>query len=335
MGILIIIISFNAQVSGQSSQHSTYPEFLEANLPYTSKTFHFNQTFSEMTIVKTFTISQFRDVTFADILIEQSGSNVNSVSFSVKLNGINATNSYSESNLFDRESILFILDAHAMILPKNPNILTFTVNVTFKEPNPWGFTKTQAYSFKFDEISIKTSYQQSISQITNQLNQSNSHFTALIVDPVYNLATQGSMLGNNSNFFSPFTYGMNFYVILPKELKNDYYLNISFSYASNIDIKAIFLKNFGLVTSNQNSNGISYLFRYIGGNNPGSLSEGTFSFSPRSPGIININLQGYFFINDNYKIFPGGPEMDLFLFVNATIIIPLALLSKLIYRRLR
>lgn len=330
-----LCISLNSTNSlAQDTIPQTYPEFLEVNLPYENTTYLFNPILNNLTVQRTFKISEFRDVTFADLLIQQSGAHVDTVTISVQLNGVNATTMHSENDLLDLEPLFFILDDQAMILPKETNTLDITISVSFKEPNAWDLNKDQYYSIKFNQISIKTVYRQKINADISNLNQSNSQFTALLIDPNYNIATPGSITGNSSTLISLFSYDLPFYIILPKEMKSNYFINITFTFSSPIDIKAIFIENFGLVTSYQSDSAISYVFRYISNTDIGSLSKGTFSFTPRQSGFYAITTRGYFFITDSYKIFPGGPEMDLFLFVNATIIIPLAVLSKLIYRRL-
>lgn len=327
--LVLPILHFSSPVSAQS----TYPEVLESDVPFQNVFYHFNGTITNATITRTFTIKQFRDVTFADVLIEQSGQLVNHVTISAQLNGVNATNVHQESNLFDQENILFILDQQAMIIPKPTNTLTFFISVTFNQKAVWQYMEHQQYEIRFDAIKIKTAYRQQIDTTNQQLNQSNSKFTALIIDPTYKIATQGVLVGNSSNVGSLFAYDMNFYIIMPKTIKSNYYLNITFTFNLGYSIRAIFLNQFGLVSSQTVTNGISYTFRYIS-NKDTPIVTGVLKFNPKSSGIYNVGISGNFFITNSYKLFPGGPEMDLFLFINASIIIPLLVLSKLIYRRL-
>ena len=332
--VLIAALPHIPGATAQSTIPQSYPEFLDVTLPESNTTYSFTPQANNSTITKTFQITEFRDVTFADVLVEQSGQHVASVTISVKLNGVNATKSHTENSLVDLEPLFFILDDQAMILPKEQNVLSFSISVTFNEPNAWDLNKDQSYSLIFRSITIKSAYRQSVNADVSTFNQSNSHFTALLIDPTYNIATPGTITGDKNTLLSLFSYDLNFYIVLPKEMKSNYFINLTFSYSSAIDIKSIFIENFGLVSSFQTDTGISYVFRYISNKDSGSLSKGTFSFTPKQSGFYTFHLNGFFFITDNYKLFPGGPEMDLFLFVNATIIIPLVVLSKLIYRRL-
>ncbi len=332
--IFLIVLTFSIiHIPSQVTAQSSYPEVLESKVPFQNVFYQFNETQSNMTIQRTFTIEQFSVLTFADVLIEQSGNLVDQITIKVQLNGVNATNDHQESNLFDQENILFILDDQAMILPKTTNILTFYVTVTFKQKAIWQFNQHQHYQLRFDAITIKTAYRQQIDVTNQQLNQSNSHFTALIIDPTYNLATQGVLVGNTTNVGSLFAYEMPFYLIMPKNIKSSYYLNLTFSFNLGFSIRAIFLDQFGLATSNSIENGMSYTFRYIS-HKEVPLVKGLLKFNPKTAGIYNVSVKGNFFITNSYKLFPGSQEMDLFLFINASIIVPLLVLAKLIYRRL-
>ena len=288
-----------------------------------------------MTIQRSFTIKEFRDVTVADVLLEQTGQLVSKVTITAQINGENATNVHQESQLFDQEDALFILDDSAKLLPKETNILTFTIRVAFKEPAVWEVFQNQYYSIRFDAITVKTAYRQDVSVENSFLNQTNSRFTALIMNPEYQVATQGALLGNKSNVFSLYAYQLPFYIIMPKNVKSNYYLNITFTFNLGFSIRSINIDNFGLVSSSNTKDGISYTFRCINNSpNATSLIKGLIQFNPKNNGIYHVGIQGNFFITNSYKIWPGSPEMDLFLFINATLIIPLLILSKLLYRRL-
>ena len=86
--------------------------------------------------------------------------------------------------------MLFILDDKAMIIPKNTNILTFSISVSFNPKALWDFTSQQSYSIRFNAITIETSYRQQVPS-DSQLNQTKTLITALIIDPYYQFATQG------------------------------------------------------------------------------------------------------------------------------------------------
>ena len=155
------------------------------------------------------------------------------------------------------------------------------------------------------------------------------------MDPKYHIATQGALLGNKSNVFSLYAYQLPFYIIMPKNMKSNYYLNISFMFNLGFSIRSINIDQFGLVSSSSAKDGIGYTFRYISNNiSENLLINGMIQFNPKNNGIYHVVLEGNFFITNSYKIWPGSPEMDLFLFINATLIIPLLVLSKLLYRRL-
>jgi len=336
--LLIVLIGLTlAHSTSQVSAQSTYPEVLETELPFQNTFYKFNGTNNNMTVQRTFSIKEFRDVTFADVLLEQSGQLVHSVIINLQLNGVNATTSHTESNLFDQEQILFILDEQAMIVPKTTNVLTFFITVQFNKPAVWQYMEHQHYEIRFDSIKIKTAYRQQIDVSSSQLNQSNSQFTAVIMDPSYQLATQGVLLGNKSNVGSLFAYDLSFYLIMPKTIKSNYYLNVTFTFNLDYSIRASNIDQFGLVASHDlaNGNGISYTFRYISNQaNPPPIVSGVLKFNPKNSGKYNVGIVGNYFITDSYKLFPGGPEMDFFLFINASIILPVLFLSKFLYRRL-
>ena len=334
--LLVFMVVFTLCVyTGPVTGQSPYPEILQVDLPIQTTFYNFTATANNMTIQRSFAIKEFRDVTFADVLLEQTGQLIAKVTITAQINGVNATNVHQESTLFDQEDALFILDDSAKLLPKETNILTFTITVDFKEPAVWEVFQHQYYSVRLDAIAIKTAYRQDVSVESSLLNQSNSRFTALIMNPEYQIATQGALLGNKSNVFSLYAYQLPFYIILPKNIKSNYYLNISFTFNLGFSIRSINIGNFGLVSSSKTKDGISYTFRYIK-NDPSnqSLIKGMMQFNPKANGIYHVGIQGDFFITKNYKIWPGSAEMDLFLFINATLIIPLLVLSKLLYRRL-
>ena len=87
----------------ETSSTTSYPEFLTVSLPYHNTTYAFDPTHNNLTITREFQISEFRDVTFANVFIQQSGSLINNVVFSLQLNGQNATNNYVLSNLADQQ----------------------------------------------------------------------------------------------------------------------------------------------------------------------------------------------------------------------------------------
>lgn len=316
----------------ETSSTTSYPEFITVSLPYDNTTYAFDPAYDNLTITRNFQISEFRDVTFANVFIQQSGYGINNVEISLQLNDQNATNNYVLSNLADQQSLLFILDDKAMIIPKSTNTLTFSISVSFNPKALWDFTSQQTYSIRFNAITIETSYRQQVPS-DSQLNQTNSQFTALIIDPNYQIATQG-FLSNKSNGFSLFAYDLEFYIVLPKNIKSTYFLNITISYNYAIDINSLSIDQFGLQTSSQSDSNATYTFRYIDSGQTNSIAKGLFKFNPKSAGIYTFNIKGQFFVTNSFKLFPGSPEMDFFLFINATIIIPMVFLSKLIYRRL-
>jgi hypothetical protein len=329
--VFVLVIPFFF-VTGPSQADNSYPEFLEVTLPFEDTLYSFNATHNNQTISKSFDISQFRDVTFIDLLIEQSGDLIGKIEISVQMNDINASNMYQDTNIFDQKKIFFLIDDKAMIIPKTNNILAIHVQVSFKDKNVWDFTKEQQYKIRFNDISVKTSYRQSIDSDTlNNLNESNSQFTALILDPSYQIPTQGLSTGAN-NILSVFTYSLDFYVIVPKEIQSNYYLNITINSNYEIDSKSIFLENFGLISSFSTDFGVSYSFRYISDSDQ-AISKGVYKFNPKQAGIYYFDLQGYFFISESYMLFPGSIEMDMFLFFNVSIIIPVLFLTRLVYKR--
>lgn len=330
----ICLFSPFISVIGQQSPNTTktYPEFLSVTLPFQNTFYNFDPNTNNMTITRTFKISEFRDVTFADVFIQQSGSLIDSVSISMKLNGQNAINKHSESNLYDQETLLFILDENAMIIPQAENTLTFFIFVSFKDKASWDYTSKQSYSIRFNTIRIDTAYRQQI-DTSSKLNQTNSQFTALIIDPSYQIATPG-FIANSSNAYSLFTYNLEFYIILPKNIKSNYYLNITFDCNYPVNINSLSINQFSLQTYTKSDTKSSYTFRYVDNHYSSSLVKGVLKFNPKNAGIYYIDLTGHYFITNNYKLFPGGPEMDFFLFINATLVIPLLFLSKLIYKRL-
>ena len=314
---------------------SPYPEVLQTSIPYQNIFYNFTPTNNNKTVSFSFSLAEFRDVTFADVLLEETGQLVSNVTITAHINGVNASNIHQESDLFDQEQFLFVLDDHAMLLPKNTNDLTFQITVNFRQAYAWEVFKHPYYMVRFDSIIIKTVNRQQVNANSSELNQSNSAFTALIFDPSYSIATQGVIFGNTSNVLSLFAYQLEFYIIMPKNMQSDYYLNISFSFDHEYSIRSINIDQFGLVSSSNTANGIRYTFRYIN-NTPSedSLIKGVMQFNPKASGIYHIDISGNFFITKNFVLWPGSPEMDLFLFINASLIIPLIFLSKLIYRRL-
>ena len=316
--------------SQQSDPSATYPEVISTSLPFVNTTFQFNSNITNLTLTRSFQISEFRDVTLADVFIQQSAQLVNSVTIFAQLNGQNATNTFIESNFADQRNILFILDAQAMIIPKSDNKLTFFISVSFKDRAIWDFTSHQEYSLRFNAITIKTVYQQHVPS-NIQLNQSNSQFTALLFDSSNQIATQGFFNNIGSPFF---IYEVDFYIILPKDIMTNYFLNFTINYNYQLDVYSLGIDQFSLQTSAISSTNATYTFRFVDTGVSSSVVEGVFKFTPKTAGIYNFNIAGQFFLTNSFKLFPGGPEMDFFLFINATIIIPLLFLSRLIYRRL-
>lgn len=333
--VFVILLFPMFYIVGPIRAASSYPEVLETNLPFENIFYNFTASNNNITVQRIFNMSEFRDVTFADILIEQAGQLISNITLTAQINRVNATNTHIESNLFDQEKILFVLDDRAMLLAKDSNVLLLSIKVSFRKPNAWDGFQHKWYTIRFDAITIKTAYRQNVQAINSQLNQTNNAFTALIIDPSYQIATQGVIFANKSNVYSLYAYQLIFYIIVPKNMKSNYYLNVSFTFDQGFSLRSINIDQFGLISSSTTSAGISYTFRYIS-NNPSnqSLVEGMLQFNPKNEGMYHIGITGNFFITNNYKIFPGSPDMDLFLFINATLIIPLAVLSKLIYRRL-
>lgn len=329
------VIARNSPTNPPQTNQSPYAEVLQTNIPFQNIFYNFTSADNNKTINYSFSIKEFRDVTFADVLLEQSGQLITNVTITAKINGVKASNIHEESNLFDQEQILFVLDDQAMLLSQNTNTLTFTIIVNFRQPYAWEVFQHPFYKIRFDSISVKTVYRQQVNANSSQLNQSNSAFTALIFDPTYQLATQGVFFGNNSNVFSLFAYQLEFFIVMPKNMQSNYYLNITFSFDHDYSIQSINIDQFGLVSSTNNANGISYTFRYLNNtSSKNSLIKGIMQFNPKLSGIYHIRISGNFFITNNFVLWPGSPEMELFLFINASLIIPLIFLSKLIYRRL-
>ena len=129
-------------------------------------------------------------------------------------------------------------------------------------------------------------------------------------------------------------YELDFYVILPKTIATNYFLNMTLNYNYQLDINSLAIDQFSLQTSASTSSNATYTFRYVDTGVSTSIVKGVFKFTPKSAGIYTFNLGGQFFLTNSFKLFPGGPEMDFFLFINATILNPIIFLSKLIYRRL-
>ena len=335
--LLTICLLSNSGNFQQTNAKSPYPEVLETDIQFQNIFYNFTEQNNSLSITRTFSMSEFRDVTIAKVILEEYGQLVANVTISVQINGINASNNHVESSLFDQETILFILDEHAMILPGNPNALTLHVKVHFRDPFAWEVFQHKQYMIRFDEIAIETVYRQNVTTQGSQLNQTNSQFTAIIFDPNYILASQGTLFANKSNIFSLYAYQLKFFILLPMNLESNYYLNLTFSFNSGFSIRSIHIDNFGLISSTTTDTGINYVFRYTLNNNSAStpsLATGLLEFNPKNSGLYQVAITGSFFITNNFKIFPGSPEMDLFLFINASLIIPLIFLSKLIYRRL-
>ena len=323
---------------------SDYPEVLEYTYNYTfdydvitlDTTFSpFNHTSGS--VEKTFPTTndfQLRDVTTVSVYCWINAYRVDNVTIIASLNGYQAMNHYFLTSIDYKQNLLFILDNNSSMVPPPINQFDLSVSV--------GFSKNHAYDYKqvfwlcIFGLTIRTAFRQNFGDLT-KLNEMNSHITALIINPTYDLMTSDILFNNTWFSLSKYDYTLDFLIIMPYQIeyyKKGCYLNITFSYNYKVQILQIALEQFALISTTSHDYSVNYLFRYVPGKT-GSIVRGFIKINPRVKEYYHINVNGQFYIaNEPVRIFPDSKEMELFLFMNVSIIIPVVLLSKLIYKRL-
>ena len=324
---------------------SDYPEVLEYTYNYTfdydvitlETTFQpFNHTSGS--VEKTFpTTNDFRlrDVTTVSVYCWINAYRVDNVTITASLNGYQAMNHYFMTGIEYKQNLLFILDNSYSMVP--PPINHFNLSVAV------GFSKKQAYDYKqvfwlcIFGLTIRTAFRQNFGDLT-QLNETNSHITALIINPTYDIMTSDVYFNKTWYSMSNYDYTLDFLVIMPYQIEyyqKSCYLNITFSYTYEVRIWQIALEHFALISTTTHLYSVNYLFRYVPGKT-GSVARGFIKINPKTNGYYHIKVNGQLYIaNEPVRIFPDSKEMELFLFTNVSIVIPGVLLSKLIYKRLK
>lgn len=288
--------------------------------------------------VKTFPTTkgfQLRDITTLSVYCWINAVAVTNITITAALNNIPALNHYYFSSVKFKQNLIFILDEKSSAYLLDTNSLNISASVGFaKKP---AYQATQLFSLLVWSITIRTAYRQNFGDLSN-LNKTNSHVTALLFNPSYNLVTSDIYFDKIWFGFSNYDYIVDFILIMPyqvEQFKKSLYLNLTIRYDKAATIDQFFLEYFTLIQSSTTDNSISFLFRYVPQKtNP--LTRGYFKIHPQTSGDYHIKLDGQMYItNQKVKIFPGTKEMEFFLFVNVSVIVPLAMMSKLIYKRLR
>lgn len=350
--LLTLIVCFfipHLQLTGQATNgnprislhNSDYPEMLEYTFNYTDiGNFAVNCPKDGFTSSASF-IQKFstngsqmlRDVTTIAVYVWTGPSMVDHANVSLSLNGHEARNSYYLTEFPAHLNLYFVIDDSAMILFNAENEINLTVQASFEHEPYWN---SIYLDFPVRGIQIKTVYRPRLGDL-GPLNETNSKFTAVIIDKKYIIPVNNYVLFNNTNNAVGLNYVMIYFlVVLPWDVEHftkNCYLTITIEYNLLLNILQFRLEDFTIISSTTKGNSVSYFLRYMR-SKPSGVARGLFEFYPRAQAVYHVNFNGQYFIaNEPVKLFPESNEMGIALFINATLVIPLVALSKLIYRR--